>query len=38
MDECGILIDLCSGRIGQPNRGAEVTGLDDFKQWHIVLL
>src|ERR1700739_252926 len=38
VDEGGILIDLCSGRIGQPNRGAEVTGWDDFKQWHCVLL
>lgn len=32
MNECGILIDLSGGRIGQSNRSAEVTGLDDFKQ------
>ncbi len=37
MDECGILIDLCGRRIREPNGSAEVSGLDDFKQWHVLL-
>jgi hypothetical protein len=30
-DESGVLIDLCRGRFGEPDGGADLFGLDDFE-------
>jgi hypothetical protein len=33
-DESGILIDLGGGCVSEPNGRADLTGLNEFKQWH----
>jgi hypothetical protein len=33
-DEGGVLINLRCGGVSEPDGCADLTGLDDFKQWH----